>query len=207
MYKLTIALCLLLSSQLIWAGEWKTAKNKKGVIVETRKQEGEKFKSFRATTTIQASMDELIAFMEDVPNMINWSHNIITAKTIKEHSPGHSNIYLVQKLPMVKNRDLSLEVRIKRLNEGQYKIEITEDIDAVPANKKYVRVPKFRGSYIFTQQNPGEIQLVYNGFALPGGSIPAWLANSVVVDVPYNTLKNLRKQDFSAYKGKNKFPL
>lgn len=207
MYKLTIVLCLFLSSQFSWASDWKVSKDKNGVIVETRKPDGEKFKSFRATTTVDANMDEIIAFMEDVPNMVNWSHNITAAKTIKKHSPDHSNIYLVQKLPMVKSRDLSLEIYMKRLKEGQYMIDIKEDLGAVPANDKYIRMPKFRGNYVFTQKQPGKIEIVYTASALPGGSIPAWIANAVVVDVPYNTLKNLRQQDFSTYSGKNVFPL
>lgn len=207
MRAITLILCGLFFSQLSWASDWKVAKEKNGVVVETRKQEGEKFKSYRATTLLNGNMDEIIAFMEDVPNMPNWSHKIKAAKYIKIHKPGHSNIYLVQKMPLVKNRDLSLEIQVSKLQEGQYQFLITEDVDAAPADKKYVRVPKFRGSYIFTQKPEGQVEVVYSASVLPGGSIPAWVANAVVVDIPYNTLKNMRAQDFSGYKGKNIFPL
>ncbi|MGH8352275.1 MAG: START domain-containing protein, partial [Pseudomonas sp.] len=38
----------------------------------------------------------------------------------------------------------------------------------------------------------GEVEVTYQVHSEPGGSVPSWLANSFVVDAPYNTLAALR---------------
>ena len=44
-----------------------------------------------------------------------------------------------------------------------------------------------------TPEGEGRIRVVYELHAEPGGQVPAWLANSFVIDAPYNTLLLLRR--------------
>ena len=54
--------------------------------------------------------------------------------------------------------------------------------------------PQVRGvcSWTVTPEAEGRTRVVFEMHLEPGGGIPAWLANSRVVDSPFETLKNLR---------------
>ena len=47
------------------------------------------------------------------------------------------------------------------------------------------------GFWSFTPVDNGKILVRYQVHAEPGGSLPSWLANSVVVDTPYYTMANM----------------
>jgi hypothetical protein len=49
-----------------------------------------------------------------------------------------------------------------------------------------------KGKGVFEQLSEGQTQVTFEQHANSGGNIPAWLANSAVTDVPYNSLNNFR---------------
>jgi hypothetical protein len=69
---------------------------------------------------------------------------------------------------------------------------LNEEAEYLPLQQGFVRVSRVKG---FWQLKPyeGGVEVVYQVHSDPGGSVPAWLANSFVVDAPFNTLINLRK--------------
>ena len=56
-----------------------------------------------------------------------------------------------------------------------------------------VRIPRLQAGWTVTPIAPGETEIRLDGQADPGGSIPVWVANMVVVELPEMTLKNLRR--------------
>ena len=47
---------------------------------------------------------------------------------------------------------------------------------------------------LFTPLANGQVEVVYEAHADPGGGLPSWLVNSFVVDAPLNTLRGLREK-------------
>ena len=66
--------------------------------------------------------------------------------------------------------------------------------DYLPEEEGYVRVAKVEGLWKLTPKGPGQTEITYQVQTEPGGSVPSWLANSFVVDAPFNTLKGLRER-------------
>ena len=64
----------------------------------------------------------------------------------------------------------------------------------IPRVKGLIRVPKSIGFWFFKPVKNGRVMVIYQLHSEPGGSIPSWLSNSAVVDMPYNTLRNLRRE-------------
>jgi hypothetical protein len=48
------------------------------------------------------------------------------------------------------------------------------------------------GYWHFKETSAGNVQVTQLAVAEAGGAIPAWLANSSIIDSPYNTLLNLK---------------
>ena len=62
----------------------------------------------------------------------------------------------------------------------------------VPVNEDMVRVPYIKGYWELIKVTAGSTKIVYMNAASPGGSPPDWLADSFVLDMPYNSLNNFR---------------
>lgn len=63
--------------------------------------------------------------------------------------------------------------------------------DYMPLREGKVRIPKAEGQWKLVPNADG-VNVTYQMHASPGGSIPNWLANQMVVDTPYGTLKASR---------------
>ena len=56
-----------------------------------------------------------------------------------------------------------------------------------------VRIEKMNGRWLFTPIEEDKVNIVYEMSIDPGGNIPKWVVNALAVDLPFYTLKNLRK--------------
>ena len=62
-----------------------------------------------------------------------------------------------------------------------------------PVYDGIVRIQKMKGYWLLTDKGNGIVEVLQQCVAEPGGSIPDWLANSAVVDTPYQSMYKLKK--------------
>ena len=62
-----------------------------------------------------------------------------------------------------------------------------------PEQPDYVRMPQMEGYYRFEPLSPGEVKVTIEVILDPGGAVPAWLANIILRDIPYFSLRRLRR--------------
>ncbi|OWY22685.1 START domain protein [Sphingobacteriales bacterium UPWRP_1] len=171
--------------------DWQLAKDKNGIKVFTRSTGGE-MKEFRGETTINAPVDKVFELLNNFDNYASWMPGCIENKVLKRISDTELYQYNVTDAPWpVSDRDSVMKTKISKQSTGVILIELSAAPDYIPAKKGCVRVPTYKGYWKLT---PGgnTTQVIYEGKPSTGGSIPAWLANSSVVDVPFNTLSKMK---------------
>ena len=62
-----------------------------------------------------------------------------------------------------------------------------------PVTDDVVRIEQLEGYWEILDLNNGYIRLIQQCLANPGGSLPAWLVNSSVVDSPFFSMKAIKK--------------
>lgn len=203
-----IIIALLLNACVLGfanADEWKSSKQSNGVEVFTKEVPGSALKAFKGVTLVKASMSSLIALLEDVPEYKNWMYNIKTSNTVGENTTTDGLVYVVQKAPIIADRDICFEYKISKTGES-VRFEFREKPTGVPMTD-YVRVQYFRGLFKLTPKG-NDVEVVYEVAADPGGSVPASLANTMAVDIPFATLSNIHsKVNLAKYEGKNRYRL
>jgi ribosome-associated toxin RatA of RatAB toxin-antitoxin module len=55
-----------------------------------------------------------------------------------------------------------------------------------------VRIKNMTGKWQLTPVENNKVKVVYEMNIDPGGKIPKWLVNAMLVDIPFNTLQKLR---------------
>ncbi len=187
---------------LVEADEWALVKEKEGVTVYTREINGSDFLEFRGETVVEASVDTLVAVLYDTPNAPAWLHQCSFGMTLEEVAFDENYIFQIYDLPFpVSNRQVVLHSRVSWTQEG-VRLDTQEantycDEHQTSRCKRVVEadlvnIERSRGYYIFTPLSENRTEVIWQQHVEPGGSIPTWLVNVLLVDIPFNTLLQLQ---------------
>ena len=187
---LGMAAVLLMSSAN--ASQWRLVKDEAGIQVYLQTIPGSRFQAFRGVTRMHADMPRLLALQNDVNAACAWIHACSEQKLLKQQG-DLSWVYSRFRTPWpVQPRDSIVQVATVRNADGSITRTLHGVADYLPPQAGLIRVSKVEGFWTFTPRGD-EIEVVYQVHSDPGGSVPAWLANSFVVDAPFSTLMGLRE--------------
>lgn len=165
----------------------------KGIQVFTRAVEGSPLKEFKGITQIQAPVEAFVTLLNDSEAATKWMHNVIEFKVVETTSDTENLVYTVNKTPWpVTDRDVYIRSSFSADETGK----VTSTLKAEAFDEKnddYIRISSLNGFWSFTPLETGLVEVVYQVHANPGGSLPDWLVNSIVVETPQETLENLQE--------------
>lgn len=193
---LILFLPILLSSSISTrsaSAQWELAKVKDGIRVFLKTVPGSKIKEFKGVTKINSSLDSILAVLADTEACPKWIHNCRDPLKLSDISFNEGYIYQVVNFPFpVRDRDIVLHsVMAQDANTKRVTIKLTAVPDYISQTRN-VRIKKSEGYYLLKPLPDGSIEVTWRQHTEPGGGIPRWLVNSMLVDMPFKTLKNLR---------------
>lgn len=182
----------LLGSALAHAENWKLAKDEDGIQVYLSDVPGSKYKAYRGVTSIASDMAALRGLQEDVAGSCAWIHACAEQRLLK-HDGAESWVYTRFDMPWpVTARDSILRVVTEEGADGSLLRKLDGQPQFQPEKAGNVRVASLQGYWRLVPRGEGRVEVTYQVHTEPGGSVPSWLANSFVVDAPFNTLRDLR---------------
>ncbi len=175
---------------------WELKENSDGIQVNTRENQGSEFKEFRGVTRIKASLNSIVALLDDTESYPNWYYNCREAKLLKRVSPVEGFTYSITETPWpTDDRDSILH--FKRTQNAETKIvtmQLEGVADYIKQKPELTRIIKLQGYWKLAPLPDNMVEVTLQMLVDPGGNIPAWLANAMVVDMPYNSLLNMKKE-------------
>ena len=187
-----LGIAALLAISGAQAAQWHLVKDEAGIQVYLQQVPGSSFQAFRGVTRIRVDMPRLLALQDDVSAACAWIHACSEQKLLKQEgelSWAYSRFHTPWP---VQPRDSILQVTTTRDADGRVTRTLHGVADYLPPQQGFVRVSKVEGFWSLIPRE-GEVEVIYQVHSEPGGSVPAWLANSFVVDAPFNTLQGLRQ--------------
>jgi hypothetical protein len=191
------ALLLLVSVEgRLVAQPWKLAKEKDGISIYTRQETNSSCKAFRGVTDVHSDIHKLFAIVDDVNNTDDWDPNIKLLKVLSVGKDSSFSYYLVYGTPWpLHDRDLCVQVKVIRDPEtGWITLDSQSEPNLVPEVPGVVRIRNYWQKWILQPLDTDHIHLVLEGFADPGGNIPAWLSNMALTETPFRMLWDIRKR-------------
>ena len=177
-----------------FSAKWTLKKDKNSVQIYTRPVEGSSLKEFKGIVNIRTTAEAAKALLLDLPTYTEWSHNCIESSALKINNENDIIGVTVTDAPWpVQDREAIVQTKVVEKNGSIY-LNMTALPNYTKAKSGLVRVPKMTGFRKITSNGDGTIEVVQQVHASPGGQIPDWLANSAVVDTPYNTLLNMKRR-------------
>jgi hypothetical protein len=196
MNKLQLALTLCGLSVLSCSAQaenWQLAKDEAGIKVYLSDIPGSKYKAYRAVTTVNASIKQLLALQADVKGSCKWIFECQEQSLLKTEG-GQSWLYARFAAPWpVSARDSVLHVTTSAAADGTVTRLLQALPDFLPKEQDFVRVSRVDGFWSLQPKSEDSVEVVYQAHMEPGGSVPSWLANSFVIDAPFNTLQAFRQ--------------
>ncbi len=174
--------------------DWKLKKERKGIKVYTRAVEGSGFKQFKGITEVGAPLSSIIGVLMDIDSYTEWSPKTAEARVLEKEGDHRTIHYIKTNAPWpVSDRDGIYTMNVQKTG-NKVKVDVGCKPTYLPEVEGVVRIQETAGGWELTPLQNGKVEVKYQVHSEPGGSIPSWLANSSVVDIPYETLTNLKEQ-------------
>ncbi len=190
----TVSTFLLASLSWSEIGPWELQdqNDDKDIQVFTRTVGDSPLKEFKGVTRIKADTTAFVSLLMDPEAATGWMHNVVEFKVEDSPSQTENIVYTVNKTPWpVTNRDAFIRSELSADANGVVTSTLTGVPDFKAGNDDYIRMPELKGSWVFAPMEGGMVEVTYQVHANPGGSLPDWLVNAIVVETPMNTLQNL----------------
>lgn len=209
LYRATLLLMVItmnITTAFANTNEWNLVKDKNGIQAYTRSVPNSDHLQFKSEGVVKTNIASLVYLMRDMEVMDRWLHTCYEPVLVEESDKATRLIHMKNETPfVVKDRDLVLTQKMIKVSDTKVLIELAGKPESLEKNSKYVRIPMFHGAWRLTQIDQDSTNVEYFGHIDPGGAIPAFITNSMLVDTPYESIRKLRKQDYSQYDGSLEF--
>jgi len=174
---------------------WELVKEQEGISVYTKDVEDSPLKAFRAVTTVDSTLTALVALLEDTQAGPDWLYSCLSLKRVHSDSPTQAYNYTINDLPWpVQDRDAIIYSELKQDPQTQtVRITMKGLPHYLPEKNDYVRVPYLTGEWAIVPIKNQTMEISYTAHIEPGGNIPDWLVNTLLVDTPLKTFIQMKK--------------
>jgi len=191
-----VAALLILGAAAVAQDPWREVADKDDIVVSVLDRPDQELPLLRAVTVIPAGPTAISDVIRDVARQCEWMHQCKEARILEE-TPEAVFVYNRTGLPWpVADRDVVLrtELHIIEPDVEVVAVATASNQPSLPEVRGVVRMQNLRGEFRLRIQAPGETRVEYLLDIDPGGNLPTWLVKRTSRDIPFYTLRNLRKR-------------
>jgi hypothetical protein len=191
---ITTVLAFFSQGKQSFAQPWEFIKENEGIKVYTRTEPGHSLKSFKGEAYVKGDVNKVAYLLGNAENFDWWDEAIHSIKVMEFQREKYIRYYLIYDVPWpLYDRDLCVEAFISNDPLTGRRIIYTKALlDVVPEDPDMVRMTDYWQRWTAEPAKDGTVHLILEGYADPGGYIPAWLYNMVITDTPINVIKKVR---------------
>ncbi|HMG92385.1 MAG TPA: START domain-containing protein [Chryseolinea sp.] len=191
----TIALLLSTAGRVEGQHDCELKKQNKDLKVYSCTSGDNALKVVKVELTLEnTSIKELLDFVTDIPNYVNWQYNTKEATILTK--TDRSIIYraVVETPWPLANRELIVEITTELDSVGRVLIIDSHHVAyAYPQAKHLIRVPYVVGIWhVSSVKNSLKVEFILR--IDPGGSVPVWLVNVAMAEGPYHSFMKLKEE-------------
>jgi len=185
--------------------DWKMVRDEDGIQVYLKSIWADDIKSFRGTTLVNSSLDSLLAIILDISACTNWIYHCKDPLLLSKVSFSENYHYQVHQLPFpAQNREFIFHSKMEHSPDtGTVHIHIkavpgfcqehSQHCTLIPKTS-LIRVKHSHGHYLLEPTSNHSTRVTWTHHTDPGGHLPRWLINSLIIEMPFRTLQGLRKE-------------
>lgn len=171
---------------------WDLVKEENGIKVYTKAESGSAYKSFKAEMQVNCQIDEVINTLKNANDFKKCVTNSKEVRLLKME--GNNLYYYIETAipwPFV-NRDMVYQLHFTGTNSKQTKVIVTGMPLFIQPKDGIIRIEKANGYWLLDFLDSNRTLVTYQMHVEAGGSVPAWLVNLSIVNIPFSTFLALR---------------
>ncbi len=170
---------------------WKLRHQEAGVEVRIRSVPDSDVDAFQGKAVLNASMASLLAVLTDPDTCPRWVEGCVHAENLGPATLLDSWQYGVNDLPWpADDRDYIIHIQLHQVNADEVLLTMNAVPDKTPQTDK-VRVPKMKVAYSMRKVSEQQTEVTWSQHTDPGGRLPGWMVNLLLVDIPLKSLKRM----------------
>lgn len=177
--------------------KWELLENKNGIKAYRREIPGSPIVQFKGTGLIRANLVDILAIMADIDRFPEWVDKVRELKIIEQVNKTTYYYYGRIAAPWpFKDRDyVALGKFLFDEKNGWIHIKSKQKAHPkMPEQSCCVRMPLTKVHWGLKPLGEKKVWIEFHAMADPGGNIPAWVANLVSKELPYKSIRNLRRR-------------
>jgi len=174
--------------------DWELESDDKGIQTYSKYIEGNSIRGFKVVTEVDAPLPQVLMFLNDASQMPRWIFMFKESSIIQQtDSEGVSYNHMITKAPWpIRDRDVVVKAVITYDKElGEVIVDSVGAPDFIPELDGLVRIRETSAQWRLTKLSNGHLRMELTNATEPGGSIPKWLANMVVLQLPKHMFSKL----------------
>jgi hypothetical protein len=186
-----VLIVLVVFPRVALAQEWEEVRREAGIT--SWKREGDERPIYRARATLDASVWDALAVLDDVDRACEWTSHCAEMRRHRTLSAREVLVYARMDAPWpVRDRDVVVNVTVESGASDELTIRIrATHAPELPPTRSAVRMPVFAAHYRFISRNDRRTDVEYQLEFDPGGALPDWLKTLVVKNLAHDTLDDL----------------
>jgi hypothetical protein len=213
-FKFSISLCLLFLTTNALGIEnnseefnWKIYRNENNIIGFERSLPDAKFIETKSEATLNYPIERLLDVLNN-PNSYNqWMYRCTEAHLLEQNNDHSRVLYFVQSAPLgSSDRQVILQTNTHTETEGTIKTtvkSIAKEEQSLPPyinDDNRVWMVNYQGEWRLSSVDSDHTKVSYTAHTHPGGFSPAFIVNSEIRNVTFNTIQGmiryLNKREF-----------
>jgi len=191
-------LYLLISGSFFFSysqsSKWELKKDELGIQVYTRSVNESSIKEYKAVTLIKTTQNLLLNKITDGDHLKDWNYKTTKSSLLEKKSDNEYLVYMYNDLPWpARNRDHISELKINIVNSSLARINIKSVPNYILNKSGVIRVVNFSGFWLLEKTKLG-VKVTQQMYGAPGGLLPTFIINTMLVNAPFNTFMRLKEQ-------------
>lgn len=177
------------------APDWDEKTTEGNIVIYTRPHAESSFKAFKAVAIIDAPLNNIMAVMANPESCMEWVLGCTVANAFDEKSFNDRYAYSVNNMPWpFKDRDYVLHIKTTSdPKSGVILMHMDATNDKKEINDEFERVRVAQTVYSFEALDDNKTKMIWLQHTEPGGILPGWLVNSLIIDIPIKSLQALER--------------
>lgn len=177
------------------APDWSERKQEGNITIFTRPHTGSNFEAFKAVAVLDAPLSNIMAVMANPLSCTEWVFGCTVSYGFDAESFNNRYAYSVNDMPWpFKDRDYVLHIKTtSKPDSGEILMHMEASENKKEVTEEYLRVSVAQTVYILKALNDGKTEMTWLQHTDPGGVLPGWLVNSLIVDIPVKSLQALER--------------
>lgn len=176
------------------AQEWQLKIDEDAIKVYTRKLDSTQFDEFKAVLKVKTTPEKALSVILDGDRLWEWNHKTSDSKTVLRYNDTSSVVWMLNDLPWpLRDRENLSLIRVSNPKPGTYHVTIDPaDNNLKEQPENVIRTDRFKGHWHIEPADNEHVVVTQQLYGDPNGMIPAWLLNSILVNVPFQSFENLK---------------